>query len=39
VNLAFDSDMSIPPFMLSLLWIVAMSISLLVRETRQQVNT
>lgn len=38
INLAFDSDMSIPPFMLSLLWIVAMSISLLVREIRQQAN-
>jgi hypothetical protein len=39
LNLAFDSDISIPPFMLSLVWIVVVSISLLVREIRQQVTT
>lgn len=34
MNLAFDSDMSIPPFMLSLLWMILLSIALLVRQLR-----
>lgn len=34
INLAFDSDMSIPPFMLSLLWMILLSIALLVRQIR-----
>jgi len=35
VNLDLDSDMSVPPFLLSLLWVIVLSIALVVRHSRR----